>query len=388
MKHTMSDHAPLPPSSAERWLSCPGSPNMERGLPDNEGPAAREGTFAHDIAARALDEGRDAASFIGETDGEFTVDADMAEHIQVYLDEVETLMLTADVVRVEQRVVFDPDNWGTSDLITISGRTLHVADLKFGFKFVDVIENNQCLDYACAALRSLDVGLDLDVINEVVLHIIQPRAHKAGYGLHREVRMSRAQLDHWRDTVLLPGIEATRDPRAKLVAGSWCEYCKAKAKCAAFNEVALAAAAEAFPDVPDKPASPPKPNALTPARLKQVLDAAPLVRKWLDHVEEFAHMEAKAGRPVPGYKLVQTIGNRKWRDDDKTTAAALRAGGVDPIVERLISPNQATQQLGGKKAHKEFVDSLCVRPVTGDKLVSSDDPRPALDGGAGFTEVQ
>ena len=51
----MSRHAPLPPSSAERWIACPGSYQAEREAP----PAAPSefadiGTHAHALFARGL----------------------------------------------------------------------------------------------------------------------------------------------------------------------------------------------------------------------------------------------------------------------------------------------------------------------------------------------
>ena len=57
--------------------------------------------------------------------------------------------------------------------------------------------------------------------------------------------------------------------------------------------------------------------------LQKALDLAPVLRTWANAVEEFAKDEAKAGRVVPGWKLVESLGNRKWRDESVAGEAIL-----------------------------------------------------------------
>ena len=80
----MADHAKLAPSSAHRWLECHGSISLCETVEDTDSVYAREGTFAHDIAAKCLTTNKDALSFLGiksknakkpEHAGEFTFDA-------------------------------------------------------------------------------------------------------------------------------------------------------------------------------------------------------------------------------------------------------------------------------------------------------------------------
>lgn len=85
-------HAQLSPSSAERWITCPGSVALCRNLPDSSSSYADEGTAAHDLAAKCLESGKDAAEFIGETvDKGFVVDSTMAGYVQQYVDFVRFL---------------------------------------------------------------------------------------------------------------------------------------------------------------------------------------------------------------------------------------------------------------------------------------------------------
>ena len=48
-------HAQVSPSAAYRWISCPGSVALCKGLPDDEGSVyAMEGTIAHHMAELIL----------------------------------------------------------------------------------------------------------------------------------------------------------------------------------------------------------------------------------------------------------------------------------------------------------------------------------------------
>ena len=56
----MAKHAKLGPSSASRWLNCPGSVALCATVPEEPSSEyADEGTFAHDIAERAIRAVRD-----------------------------------------------------------------------------------------------------------------------------------------------------------------------------------------------------------------------------------------------------------------------------------------------------------------------------------------
>jgi hypothetical protein len=85
-------HAQLSPSSAVRWMTCPGSVALTKDMPDTSSKYADEGTDAHELAALCLDLKRDAVSFIGDrmSTGN-VVDDDMARHVQSYVTYVRDL---------------------------------------------------------------------------------------------------------------------------------------------------------------------------------------------------------------------------------------------------------------------------------------------------------
>ena len=85
----MTLHARLSPSSAQRWINCPGSiREIEKAPPAPDSFAAREGTAAHELAEVCLKRNQNADEFIGAFFNDFEVDEEMADAVQLYLDTV------------------------------------------------------------------------------------------------------------------------------------------------------------------------------------------------------------------------------------------------------------------------------------------------------------
>jgi hypothetical protein len=90
-------HAPLPPSSAERWMRCPGSVRAESLIPFRPiSPYAVEGTLAHIVFALAI--------LTGLSPGRLTDDAAMAEHLDDMVHAAQALIGDGDRALVEIRL--------------------------------------------------------------------------------------------------------------------------------------------------------------------------------------------------------------------------------------------------------------------------------------------
>jgi len=371
----VSPHAKLPPSAAHRWMKCPGSVAL-RDIPRTDSVYSREGTFAHEIAADLLNNGSRATSAVGQTDGEFVVDAGMAAHLQSYLDAVRsTSLLTGGTMLVEHRVGLTPQVWGTADALVWSedGTTLHVFDLKFGAGVPVYPEDNaQLMIYAVATLATFPQACDR--VRAVHLHIVQPRCPKDGE-VHREWVTSTAELEKFAAD-LTSAAKATEQPDAPLRAGDHCRFCPGAPTCPALRESAVQAAVDVFPtgDI-SAPAAPPSPDTFSSQDLAKILQTADTVEVWLKAIRAEAQARAERGLAVPGYKLVESVGNRKWIDEN-VAAAAIRGSGGNPYTQKIISPAQAEKLLG--RAGKPLVAPLVVRPVSGVKLVPETDKRPAI----------
>ena len=156
-------HAKLSPSSAERWMSCPGSVALNEGKDDKGSSYAAEGTAAHELAEKILC-GLDADSLVGqhaENGVQFT--ADMLRDVLKYTQQIRDLVAsTGGTLHVEQRLPIgqwtdEAGAHGTSDAVIVAGDELIVADLKFGMGVeVSAVDNKQLMIYALAALDKFD----------------------------------------------------------------------------------------------------------------------------------------------------------------------------------------------------------------------------------------
>jgi len=379
----MTKHAKLSPSAAHRWMNCPGSVKLCEGIPDEESEYAALGTFAHDVAARCLDHGRNAESYIGHTDMIHEVDAEMAGYITEYLDTVRSVIEPRSTLLVEQRVMVTPDVWGTADAIVVTCNVLHVFDLKYGAGiFVDVVNNPQLLIYALgAAVKATPLGA-VPYVKTVVVHVVQPRHRSCG---HHQSSLHYGDLLAWGNDVLRPGIKRVLEARAPLAAGDHCRFCDAKVTCPEIRKTALTAAQDLFDGnvadlVPSDTA--PDPALLKPGELASALAAFPIIETWMKAVREHAYKVAGKGTEIPGYKLVQKVGNRKWKDE-AAVASFFDLFDFDPYAKpKLLSPAQMEKTL--PKADRSVMAALTHKPDSGTALVPNSDKRPAKNAAAVF----
>lgn len=414
----MAAHAKFSPSAAERWVNCPGSIALSRDLPAQ--PTSRyaaEGSAAHTLAERAITHDRPADFWIGEQiehDGfVFTVDAEMAAYVQVYLDEVNSRVGDG-ILLAEQRVSFSetigvPEQFGTSDCIILSacGKRLVVGDLKYGQGVQVFAENNlQMMTYALGVLETFDAVLDFSAVESVELFICQPRLdHIDSWTTTVEELREHAERLRLAAQAALEGIDAyeiTADVPDELlrVTEKGCQWCPVRANCRKHREFVSAIVFDDFkaldePDVVAVQGAPSVPGS--PDKLGQLFGVIDIVEGWCRAVRAEVERLVMAGTEVIGpdgerMKVVEgKKGNRSWSDADQAAAVLSTLLGPDNAYARkLLTPAQVEKALGKKRKH-EFADMLA--PLTTQapgrpKVTLGSDPAPPWTGSAGADEFE
>lgn len=414
------------PSSISRLLGgCIGSVQRIAHSPrvDGSNKFTEEGTAAHIVAEQALkgirqpDEWTDRMVRLDDKGfkGHF-VDAEMTESILMYLDVIAERVTPTTVIHVEQHLslsVLDPtdpvlaENRGTGDciLVDVPNGYLSVVDLKYGKGVMVPPGPPQLKDYLLMALLKFGAsGVQWKKLETV---IVQPRAV---YEHERIKPMVEDQNYIAGDFLgkLVGSMYQSLEPEQPLVAGKHCKWCRAATNCPALQAAAMNTGADAFSTLPSfhsksmltalpaieiatieapKPTATggmflPLPEGLSPDECATAMDGAEVFSIWVNAVKHHAANFMDRGIKVPGYKMVQRTGNRKWKSPVPATVDELRKIGVnmsDMFPEpALRSPAQIEKTLPAAK--RLLIKPLVERPLGGPTLVKETDKRPAVTG--------
>lgn len=385
-------HARLSPSSAHRWMRCPGSLALESTQPDKSSAFAEEGTRAHELAEKILNGRLQGFEHQGGTDPE------MHDYVLRYVDAVWTLA-EGNELMVEQRVDFShivgvENSFGTADAVIIVGNELQIHDLKYGRGVqVDAEHNEQLQLYALGALEQFNLLYDFDSVR---LFIHQPRLnHVSEWALsveELEAFGQRAQ-EAAANVIVMFNIAECEGvntlPLENFTPGEkQCRFCKASAICTAREQFHMQTVAGDFDDL-TAPIGELVTSAiarvpmLTNEQLAEIYGQADFLESWLKAIRDRVNSELNAGHPVPGFKLVTgKQGNRAWRDEVEAEELlkSFRLKQDQMYSQKVISPTQA-EKLLKKDSPRRWtkVEALITRSDGKPTIAPESDPRPALN---------
>lgn len=370
----MSGHAKLSPSSAARWMTCPGSVTLSEGIEDVGSSNADEGTMMHAFAAKCFETGTDAIGYVGQTDKEtgLILQAKQAKDVQFYVDHVREIQASwgdEAVLMVEQRL---PIGWltgeegahGTADAVIVTPDELIIVDAKFGFKEVEADSNPQLMIYAAAAWDELKVAYDFQRVRVV---ISQPRLlAKPEFGF------SKGKLDYFVADVMFAAEQVRYAPDLFVPSEKGCQWCRAKAICPALREKVLDDFDAVVPETADQD------------DLARVMANANLIEGWVKAVRAEVERRLLAGEPVKGYKLVQgKRGNRMWAnpEDAEVALKAMRIKHDQMYDYKLASPTSIeklakAEEIGPRQWVK--IQALITQSEGQPSVAPESDKRPAL----------
>lgn len=327
------------PSSMSRIMICPGSYEISKKYPSKSGPAAQEGTKAHNVALSCLNNNSPVS--------EFTDDEDMRHFLPLYIDHIKNY----NGGHLETRYEWQKDNWflsGTPDFWHYNPDScrLTVRDLKYGYGWAEPEENWQLL---CYVILIMEKYPEL-TINNIDIGIVQPRANHPD-GPIRTWIFEADLIRNYRNQIIYAIESALKDsPITK--SGSHCRYCPGLLHChsaqAAANFALDYANLLSTTDLPIDKA----------VKNLEIISAA--IKSLESHkvaLDEYCIAKAKAGEITPGYECSPSVSALKWDCDAISMGDML---GVDlrapqqaitptQAISRKILPSETVKQLASRK---------------------------------------
>lgn len=328
-----------------RLMTCIGSRNMARSVPQDMDEEARQEGNAADWLAVELFEGH-AVQVGARAPNGWSITDEMMDHVNQYLGAL-------DCGAVQMNTSFEGDGWdvrGRADHIGWRDGVLFVDDLKYGYRLVSPVENWTLIAHAIGYCIREQIQPDV-----ITLRIHQPRAYHPD-GPLRSWSINYETLLHYHrviDTLLSnPGDDLRTDLDI-------CAKCHALPTCPAARQAsmnAIDAAQVRFDDT--------LPNDTIAYEMELLRQAEGWIKNRKDALEELIIHKVRQGESVShlGRKaqLKPRLGQRTWlKGLDGQMLSAMT--GVDVVKYGAVTPAEAERRGAD-------VSALTTRPTIGTKL--------------------
>lgn len=385
INHKERAHAKLSASGASRWATCPGSVQMEDGIPDKESVYAREGTLAHEMSELKLKHYLDPKGFgkrklnaaIKKLKENELYQAEMDSFTDTYVDFIKEKALSFSsnpYIEIEKRVDFSRwvgGGFGTCDCILIHGSTLSIIDLKYG-KGVPVSseQNEQLILYALGAYDAFNLIYNLDKIE---LNIVQPRINNFSTW-----EISLTELLLWGDYFKVQAEKALGGNGELVPSAKACKFCKARDICTARAENNLSLESEIKL----------KPNEIPKDKLYEYISRGEDIAKWVADLKAYALDMCLKGEDVKGLKAVAGRTSRSWTNQDEAINKLIE-GGIDEaiIYDKVPLTLAKLEKALGKQQFTALVGDMVITSEGKPTLVFENDKRPAITNTVNATSI-
>lgn len=365
-------HAKLSPSDSKRWLFSPGCLGASlagiakyRHLEPTSSVYADEGTFAHSLAEYRLAK-QHGLPYDGKPIKELKKDPYYSKYVSQLVNEyvrnVNDIIKSYknDIISINLEVKVSmtrvhKDCWGTSDVVLITNKGIHVIDLKFGKGVaVSAIDNPQLRLYAYGAYETLDVSCK----GKAYYTIIQPKLYSITTGC-----MWLDDLERWADWAHERAMLAVSGEEKPTPTFDTCRWCAIKYSDKTHAKAFLATVGIKLSDLRKGRLKLPKFKDLTPKELGAILENADDIKRWLDGVKAEATNQVYTGKKITGFKLVRGRSFRVLNDEEKAVKA-LKAYGLkrkDITKTSVLGITDLEALLGKTKFNKVLGDCVSTR---------------------------
>lgn len=365
-------HRRLSASTFSRLAACSGSAALcDIAPPSMDSKYSREGTTVHYVAARLIHEATtDAATELIGTYCPETgqrIDQSHITSASMYVHECLNYISAADLWEVEKTLDgawLHPDVGGTPDFFALThDGALVVIDEKNGYEVADA--DLQLIVYAVLAIQYLTNVAPTKRIKSITLIVKQPNCEDPN-ARHVQRHYPDAAKFYTDAVAELQRIIAdVKEKPLTRVPGKQCKYCDGAALCPENRQRVNEAAAKYFKLAEGVP------KMLTPAEIGEELVFLESLKKLVSQRSKAVnlvgyHLVDKQAQEVPGYKLVESLGNREWLDELEVVKVLQIFGVQDDTMRQLKGPAYLETL-----APKGLLDNFITRQKKGKKLVEA-----------------
>lgn len=304
----MTQHSKsYPPSSATRYINCPGSVITSELYPNDDTVHSEKGDLAH---------------FKLETGIIFgirprTDDPTMDEHVELVLDWVDSKRRQGKTVLSERRFnIPETGEWGTCDIPVLSQDETEIADYKNGYVLVDVrdkygVPADQLMTYLLGAIAEYGPRPKY----RITIH--QPNASHVD-GPIRSTEITPQEVEDFRARTLWA--VSSRE----FIAGPHCKktYCPHRGACPTFNDMFRDNYSEGFHSS--------EVHAMSDDKLAVQLDLAETFHGYRDELrKEAMRRMLNMDRKIPGYGMYKGRQDRAFINEEEAKRLLLEYGASD-----------------------------------------------------------